>query len=387
MTILEAVGPGVAVLGLGCVLLLWGAEEFMEHLGAVAALTGIPVLALGLLLAGAEPEELATALIASSQGHPVLAATDAIGANVTMLTLGLGLAFFVQPVAVDRVLRRYALIAVVAGVLALAALADGHVGRWEAGTLCAVYVAVVAGVWHLQRRPPAFGEVAEFLENGDEHNEHNEDDADAAGGVDVRGGQDSGDPRAEASWSRSHGPLAEHPERADPPDRVEHAESAEDVREQRWPAGVSWRAARRPVGMVLAGLAAMVVGGALAVDGAARLALASGLGEHATGLSALAFATSAEVLALVVAARRRALTQVAVGGVLGSAIYNATLTLGAAAYVGDLAAPDLVTAAAIGAALPLVVLGATWRPIGRVLGGALVVGYLAYIAAVVQGHV
>ena len=77
MTILEAVGPGVAVLGLGCVLLLWGAEEFMEHLGAVAALTGIPVLALGLLLAGAEPEELATALIASSQGHPVLAATDA----------------------------------------------------------------------------------------------------------------------------------------------------------------------------------------------------------------------------------------------------------------------------------------------------------------------
>ena len=390
MTILEAVGPGVAVLGLGCVLLLWGAEEFMEHLGAVAALTGIPVLALGLLLAGAEPEELATALIASSQGHPVLAATDAIGANVTMLTLGLGLAFLVQPVAVDRVLRRYALIAVVAGVLALAALADGHVGRWEAGTLCAVYVAVVAGVWHLQRRPPAFGEVAEFLENGDEHNEHNEhneDDADAAGGVDVRGGQDSGDPRAEASWSRSHGPLAEHPERADPPDRVEHAESAEDVRDQRWPAGVSWRAARRPVGMVLAGLAAMVVGGALAVDGAARLALASGLGEHATGLSALAFATSAEVLALVVAARRRALTQVAVGGVLGSAIYNATLTLGAAAYVGDLAAPDLVTAAAIGAALPLVVLGATWRPIGRVLGGALVVGYLAYIAAVVQGHV
>ena len=139
--------------------------------------------------------------------------------------------------------------------------------------------------------------------------------------------------------------------------------------------------------MVLAGLAAMVVGGALAVDGAARLALASGLGEHATGLSALAFATSAEVLALVVAARRRALTQVAVGGVLGSAIYNATLTLGAAAYVGDLAAPDLVPAAAIGAALPLVVLGATWRPIGRVLGGALVVGYLAYIAAVVQGHV
>lgn len=139
--------------------------------------------------------------------------------------------------------------------------------------------------------------------------------------------------------------------------------------------------------MVLAGLAAMVVGGALAVDGAARLAQASGLGEHATGLSALAFATSAEVLALVVAARRRALTQVAVGGVLGSAIYNATLTLGAAAYAGDLTAPGLVPAAAIGAALPLVVLCAVWRPIARPLGGVLVVGYVAYIAAVLEGRI
>ncbi len=337
MTILEAVGPGVAVLGLGCVLLLWGAEEFMGHLGAVAALTGIPVLALGLLLAGAEPEELATALIASSQGHPVLAATDAIGANVTMLTLGLGLAFLVRPVAITRVLRRYALLAVVAGVLALAALADGRVGRWEAATLCLAYVGVVAGVWWLERRPPAFGEVAELLEE------------DEPAARDMGSGPD--DPQAQKR----------------PPS--------------------AWRAARRPVGMVLAGLAAMVVGGALAVDGAARLAQASGLGEHATGLSALAFATSAEVLALVVAARRRALTQVAVGGVLGSAIYNATLTLGAAAYAGDLTAPGLVPAAAIGAALPLVVLCAVWRPIARPLGGVLVVGYVAYIAAVLEGRI
>lgn len=330
MTLLEAAGPGVAVLALGCVLLLWGAEEFMEHLGALAALSGIPVLALGLLLAGAEPEELATGLIASAQGHPVLAATDAIGANVTMLTLGLGLALLVQPVTVGPVLRSYALLAALAGVLALAALADGHVGRWEAATLCLTYVAVVAGVWRLQRRPPAFGEVAELLAEDD----------------DRRPGDGSGT--------------------AGPRD--------------------SWRAARRPVVMVLVGLAAMAAGGALAVDGAARLAQASGLGEHATGLSALAFATSAEVLALVAAARRRALTQVAVGGVLGSAIYNATLTLGASAYAGELRAPDLVPVAAVGAALPLVVLAAGWRPIARPLGGVLVVGYVAYIAVVLQGR-
>ena len=35
----------------------------------------------------------------------MLAATDALGANVTMLTLGLGLALLVQPVAVRARLR------------------------------------------------------------------------------------------------------------------------------------------------------------------------------------------------------------------------------------------------------------------------------------------
>ena len=71
----------------------------------------------------------------------------------------------------------------------------------------------------------------------------------------------------------------------------------------------------------------------------------------------------------------------------GPQVQRAAPGLGASAYAGELVAPDLVWAASIGAALPLLVLLAVWRPIARPLGGVLVVGYVAYIAAVIQGRI
>ncbi len=44
------------------------------------------------MLAGAEPEELITVRVASARPRPQLAASDAIGAGITMLALVLGLA-------------------------------------------------------------------------------------------------------------------------------------------------------------------------------------------------------------------------------------------------------------------------------------------------------
>ena len=49
----------------GVVLIVWGAEAFAEHLGAAAVRLRMSAFALALLLAGAEPEELATAVTAS----------------------------------------------------------------------------------------------------------------------------------------------------------------------------------------------------------------------------------------------------------------------------------------------------------------------------------
>lgn len=72
-------------------------------------------LAIGLVLAGAEPEELVTAVFASAQHHPGIAAGDAIGANITVLTLVLGLALVVRPIHLAARVRPYALTAAAAG--------------------------------------------------------------------------------------------------------------------------------------------------------------------------------------------------------------------------------------------------------------------------------
>lgn len=307
---------GLLLLTAAAVLLASGAETFVENAAGAATRLGVSVLAVGLLLAGAEPEELLTAVLAAVQDRPGLAAGDAVGANVTMLTAVLGLAALARPVPFGRRVRSYAAVSAVAGLLALAALADGWVGRVEGLLLTAAYVALVAVVWWRERRPPALGELAE-----------------AAG--------------AEAT-----------------------------------------AATRRPgvaLALALAGLVVMGVGGWLAVTGAKSLVAALGVTDSAVGLTLLALATTAELFALVVAAARRGATEVAVAGVVGSAAYNATATLGVAALARPLEAGGVRASAAGAAALPvlLVALAAGGR-LGRVAGALLVAGYGGYVVLVLS---
>jgi cation:H+ antiporter len=83
---------GFVLLAVSAVLLTAGSELSAEHASAAGRRFGVSALAVGLVLARAEPEEMVTAIFASGRHHPGIAAGDAIGANVTMLTVVLGLA-------------------------------------------------------------------------------------------------------------------------------------------------------------------------------------------------------------------------------------------------------------------------------------------------------
>ena len=78
----------VVFFGAGCIV--WGPEEFAEHLAAAGRSLGVSTFALALLLAGAKPEELATCLTASARKLPTIAVGDVIGANITACLLALG---------------------------------------------------------------------------------------------------------------------------------------------------------------------------------------------------------------------------------------------------------------------------------------------------------
>jgi cation:H+ antiporter len=152
---------GLGLLAVSAVVLIVGAELFTENAGAAARGLRITVFAAAFLLAGAEPEEMITAAIASGRHHPGLAAGDAIGANLTMLTLVLGLAALARPLPFTGRVRGYAVWSALAGGLAVLAIAGGGIARWQGGLLLAAYLAGVALLWSRERRPPAIGEAAE----------------------------------------------------------------------------------------------------------------------------------------------------------------------------------------------------------------------------------
>src|SRR3954454_2732651 len=137
----------VVLLVVGAALLTAGAEGFAENVSGASARLGVSVLALGLLLAGAEPEEAITAMLAAGQGHPALAAGDAVGANLVILTLTLGLAALVPRLRVARRGLQYALASAVLGAVAWLLLLDGVLRRLEGLLLVVLYVAGVVWVW------------------------------------------------------------------------------------------------------------------------------------------------------------------------------------------------------------------------------------------------
>ncbi len=152
----------IAVAGVAAIV--WGAEAFAENLAHAAAGLGVSTFALALLLAGAEPEELATAVAATVRDAPAIAFGDVVGANVTICLVALGVGAVIAALPFGTRVLRYGLLALPLGVISVAFSWDGRVGRVEGGVLILGYIAYVAAIWIAERRPPALGETAEIDE-------------------------------------------------------------------------------------------------------------------------------------------------------------------------------------------------------------------------------
>jgi cation:H+ antiporter len=147
-SVMESAFP-VVFLAVGVALLLVGAELFSEAAVDAARALRTTTLAIGLLLAGAEPEELFTAAIAAARDAPGIAIGDALGTNVTIIGLALGLGALVAPITVEAAALRHGLVALLVSLPASFMLARGELGRAEAVLLCALYAGYV---WYVVRR-------------------------------------------------------------------------------------------------------------------------------------------------------------------------------------------------------------------------------------------
>ncbi|MGD2070961.1 MAG: calcium/sodium antiporter [Gemmatimonadota bacterium] len=133
------------------------------------------------------------------------------------------------------------------------------------------------------------------------------------------------------------------------------------------------------------GLVGLPVGARLVVDGAVEIAGALGMSETLVGLTIIAFSTSLPELATTVVAAWRRETDMIVGTVIGSNTLNLLGIMGIAAIVGPggiPVSPDVLTfdlPVMLAAALVLVAFVWRKRPLGRVTGVLLSLGYVAYV--------
>jgi cation:H+ antiporter len=350
----------VALAGVGAIV--WGAETFAEHLAAASARLGVSAFALTILLAGAEPEELATAVTASLRDAPAIAFGDVIGANVAISLVALGVGAVLTVLPFDAQVRRYALAGLPAGALAAAFAWDGVVSRVEGLVLVAVYVAFVATIWAVERRPPLLGEAAEV-----------EEARAAMAGSEAGRTEAAGVAEADAGGTEPGGTDV----------------SGAGAGTGRGGTGGRGRPARRvgrELALVVAGVAAMAVGATALVEGVRRLTDIEST-QLRLGLTVVGFATAFELVVLAWSAARRGITAAVVAGVVGSYTYNATMTLGAGALARPLRVVDagglhLPWLAMVGALA--VVLALAW-PRGRLAraeGLVLLACYPAFVVAV-----
>ncbi len=140
---------------------------------------------------------------------------------------------------------------------------------------------------------------------------------------------------------------------------------------------------------ILFGLVGLAVGGHFIVQSASAIALTFNVPQEVIGLTIVAIGTSLPELATVIVAAWRGETEVAIGNVLGSNVFNLFAVLGAAALAGPVVIPRQLLVfdvwVMLASILALAFLILTRKPIGRKTGAFLFIGYILYMAAIARG--
>jgi len=324
------VNEWVLLLG-GGVLLYFGAEWFVGGASTLALALRVPQLIVGLTVVayGTSAPEVIVGVQAARAGHGAVALGNVIGSNVVNIGLILGLAALIKPARVDRGLRRREL-PVLVGTTALLPLLllDGTVSWWESTGLLVVAVGYTGLMIRAARTGAAFAAA-----------------------------------RADALHTAEAADVAGAPQRLD---------------------------AAKSVATLVGGLAVLLVGGQLFVDGAVKAAHSLGMSDRLIGLTVVAIGTSLPELVTSVVAARKGHSDLAVGNVVGSNIFNVLLCLGAAGLAGPVSAPLRSVGFDLVALFVMTALAAafirTERSISRLEGATALLLYVAFnVITVMRG--
>lgn len=332
---------GLAALAAGADWLVTGAVRLADSAGVAPLVIGLTVVAFG-----TSAPELMVSVGAAWRGQGGLALGNVMGSTVANVGLIVGVTALFTPVAIHRrLLARETPLVVAVLAVVLALCYNAALGRLDGLVLLAVFALYLAFLlrWAL---PGHAGAAREMVD---------EPESLAPGAVleigsPASAGEVAGEPRGE-SGDRDAGGTTNR--------------------------GVE-------VGRTAVGLAALLLGAHLLVEGATGLARVLGVPEAVVGASLVAVGTSLPELASSAAAAARGLGDVAVGNVLGSNVFNLGLVLGASALARPIQVETgtVVTQVlpALAFSLLLVPLAYTGRRVSRAEGLLLLAAYGGFLA-------
>ena len=311
---------GFVLLVVGGDLLVRGAVRLAERLGLSPMLIGLVIVGLG-----TSAPELAASVQAALAGSPGLALGNIVGSNLANLLLVLGVTALIAPLLVEKqVLWRDGGVGLVAALVLMAAGFTLGLDRIVATVFLFGLAAYIFAAYK-QERAAAGPHGAAY------------DRALAAEGADP----------------------ALHPE-------------------------------EKPQGSLLAaiaffviGIAVIVAGGTLLVESAVAIASDLGVSEAVIGLTIVAIGTSAPELVTCAIAAFKGESEIALGNVLGSNIYNLLFIGGVTGMVAPGPVPDQIVQfdlpLAAFAALVVMVFAWTGGRLSRLEGGMLLAAYIIYM--------
>ena len=137
----------------------------------------------------------------------------------------------------------------------------------------------------------------------------------------------------------------------------------------------------KSIGLISLGIVLLYVGAYLTVENSVILAKEFGLSEKIIGLTVIAIGTSLPELITSVIAIRKGHTDIGVGNIIGSNIYNILMIMGVGAALGGvLITSDVYVDYAIMILFSLsLFIALKTKVIGKVAGMFLVMGYVAYL--------
>lgn len=336
---IESIWVAIPALLIGFLFLVKGADWFVDGAAGIAEKLHVPTLIIGLTIVsfGTSAPELATSVISSAQGSGDLAIGNVLGSNITNILLILGVASIIAPLTVQKSALKMdfpVLLGTSVLVLLLGGI-DGKIGAldgWIMFILSLVYMGALVwfAVCESKKRP-------------------------SMDGVDT-----------------SH-TIAVFEEGNEKQPSTKFGAWYETMKAYGW----------FLVTITVVGLLLVVAGALLGVVPAAKvIATELGVPENVIGLTVVAIGTSLPELVTCVVAAKKGETDIAVGDIVGSNVFNVLRTLGLTAAILPLTfSPSFVIdgVIALGAAMLLAVFGyMKGHKVKRWGGIVMLAGFVAY---------